>query len=260
VTNADTPAGRIRIAYSKTGKIRFTSHRDLARIWERALRRAEVPVSYSQGFSPRPRLSFGLALPTSFESAAEYLDVDVDADFEDPAEVADAAALSRCLPVGMDTIAVWEIPRSSMSLQEAVNSCTWFVEIDAASSEVPTGPGDMDGLRTEILDADTIEITRKRKGRDVIDDVRPMVGDIVAGEPGETGPTLVTELGTKPRALRPTDLLAGVRPGLVVRRVRRLHQWINVDGERVEPLDSAPVAARGQTHAPQTTREELCAT
>ncbi len=66
---------RLRFRFAKTGKIRFTSHRDVARMWERALRRSRLPVAWSQGFSPHPLLSFGLALPTGCESAGEYLDV-----------------------------------------------------------------------------------------------------------------------------------------------------------------------------------------
>ena len=66
---------RVRFRFTKTGKIRFTSHRDVARMWERALRRARLPVAYTEGCSPRPKLSFGLALPTGCESNAEYLDV-----------------------------------------------------------------------------------------------------------------------------------------------------------------------------------------
>src|SRR5579862_6211589 len=65
---------RVRFRFSKTGKIRFTSHRDVARMWERALRRSRLPVALSQGFSPHPLLSFGLALPTGCESHGEYLD------------------------------------------------------------------------------------------------------------------------------------------------------------------------------------------
>ena len=69
---------RIRFRFVKLGKIRFTSQRDVARMWERALRRAELPLAYTEGFSPRPQLSFGLALPTGCESLAEYLDVVLD--------------------------------------------------------------------------------------------------------------------------------------------------------------------------------------
>ena len=66
---------RLRLRFTKTGKVRFTSHRDVARMWERALRRSQLPVAYSQGFVPHPLVSFGLALPTGCESRGEYLDV-----------------------------------------------------------------------------------------------------------------------------------------------------------------------------------------
>ena len=68
---------RVRFRFSKVGKVRFTSHRDVARLWERALRRAELPVALTEGFSPRPKVHFGLALPTGYESDGEYLDVDL---------------------------------------------------------------------------------------------------------------------------------------------------------------------------------------
>ena len=69
---------RIRVRFVKVGKVRWTSHRDLARVWERAIRRVALPVAYSQGFSPRPKMHFGLALSTGHESLAEYLDIDLD--------------------------------------------------------------------------------------------------------------------------------------------------------------------------------------
>ncbi|MER3452927.1 MAG: radical SAM protein, partial [Acidimicrobiia bacterium] len=61
---------RARFRFTKLGKVRWTSHRDVARMWERALRKAGLPVAYSGGFAPRPRLAFGLALPTGYESLA----------------------------------------------------------------------------------------------------------------------------------------------------------------------------------------------
>ena len=80
----------VRMRFTKLGKIRWTSHRDVARMWERALRRAGLPVAYTQGFSPRPQLSFGLALPTGCESVAEYLDVSLRTEL-DPRDVAERA-------------------------------------------------------------------------------------------------------------------------------------------------------------------------
>src|SRR5690349_19784900 len=102
------PNVKVRIRFSKLGKIRFTSHRDVARIWERALRRAAVPVAYTEGFSPHPKLSFGLALSTGHESLGEYLDVDIDGSAE-PVDVEDLPArLDPGLPIGLDVQAAAE--------------------------------------------------------------------------------------------------------------------------------------------------------
>jgi len=70
---------RLRLRYAKLGRVRFTSQRDLARVMERAMRRAALPLAHSSGFSPRPLVSFGLALPTGCASRAEYLDLRLDA-------------------------------------------------------------------------------------------------------------------------------------------------------------------------------------
>ena len=85
---------RLRVRFSKFGKVRFTYHRDVARIWERSLRRGDVAVAYTEGFSPRPKLSFGLALSTGYESYGEYLDV----------------VLREGSPVGIDDIGVLVTP------------------------------------------------------------------------------------------------------------------------------------------------------
>ena len=92
---------RVRFRFTKLGKVRFTSHRDVARAWERALRRAELPVALTEGFNPRPKVHFGLALPTGAESLGEYLDVD----FRDGEPVVVEALpelLSPRLPDGID--------------------------------------------------------------------------------------------------------------------------------------------------------------
>src|SRR6476469_8660746 len=67
----------VRIAFTKQGKVRFISHRDVARAFERAFRIETLPLSFTQGFSPRPKVSFGLALSVGHESEAEYLDFEL---------------------------------------------------------------------------------------------------------------------------------------------------------------------------------------
>src|SRR4029450_6632735 len=66
---------RVRLRYAKRGPLRFTSHRDFARAFERALLRAGVPIAYSQGFSPHPKISYASAAPTGVASEAEYLEI-----------------------------------------------------------------------------------------------------------------------------------------------------------------------------------------
>ncbi len=147
------PAPRVRIRFSKHGKVRFTSHRDLARIWERALRRAGVAVAYSEGFSPRPKLSFGLALSTGHESEAEYLDVAL-RDAPGPEAVEQLPALlAPALPAGVEVQAATVLPPGAASLQQVVTSCTWYIEIgDVAPDEVAAGVARGTGLHRTAAD------------------------------------------------------------------------------------------------------------
>jgi radical SAM-linked protein len=226
---------RLRLRFTKLGKIRFLGHRDVARVWERALRRAEVPVVYSEGFTPRPRVHFGLALSTGHESLGEYIDVDV----ADDAFAWDglSAKLSPLLPDGIDCVAAAPIDRRGPSLQEAVTSCEWQIDVvgldeSAARAEVERLAG-----ATEVM------VARTRKGRESVDDVRPgilaleVTGPVV-GPMGE-GVRLRTELATQPRGVRPGELLAAVSPDAVEARVLRVAQWMSSDGAaREEPLSS----------------------
>lgn len=222
---------RARFRFTKLGKVRWTSHRDVARMWERALRRVRFPVAYSGGFVPRPRIAFGLALPTGCESVAEYLDVEL----AEPADL-DPEALSAALPVGVDVLAAAVVDGSSGSLQEEVTSCTWVVD---------AGP-EAAGLAAAILTAPSLVVTRERKGREVSDDLRPAVRSLEVD-----GRWLVFELATRPRGVRPGELLAAVRPGTEATCVRRTHQWIERDGARFEPLPvgSGSPAATAAPHA-----------
>src|SRR5947209_5974581 len=184
---------RIRLRFTKTGKIRFTSHRDVARMWERAFRRVGLPLAHTQGFSPRPKVSFGLALPTGHESVAEYLDFELAPDRAEEVDIAALPAqLSSALPAGIDVLASAPIDDRAGSLQEEVTSCTWLVE----AADVT--PDELSRLVERALAADSLVITRQLKGRDVTDDVRPA---IVSAEVDRTAvaPVLVCELTTQPR-------------------------------------------------------------
>ena len=81
------PVQRLRVRYAKRGRLRFTSHRDFSRAFERAVFRARIPMAYSSGFNPHPRISYAGAAPTGSASEAEYLEIAL-AEVVDPARVA----------------------------------------------------------------------------------------------------------------------------------------------------------------------------
>jgi radical SAM-linked protein len=222
---------RVRLRYSKLGKVRFTSHRDGARLWERAARKAQLPVAFTRGFTPRPKLSFGLALPTGAESIAEYIDItfdnEVDVDELPP-------RLSGSLPTGFDVVAAQRLHDGAASLQNDVSSVTWELFAPWLTPEHHRGAA------ARLMAATTLPIERERKGETHHDDVRPVIIDLHADD---VRPCLVAELATEGRALRPAELAElayphcdpAREPYIAVRAVRT-HQWIEHDGERREVI------------------------
>lgn len=224
---------RVRLRFTKYGKIRFTSHRDVARMWERAFRRADLPLAYSIGFSPRPKVSFGLALPTGAESDAEYLDIELDplrtADDFEPSGL--PARLSPMLPVGIDVTAVAPVESGADSLQHQITSCRWELAVTGVTED------ELGVLITTALAADSLVIARERKGQTSEDDVRPAIVSATPIEAVDGYPALACVLATQPRTLRPAELLAALAGGVEEVRVRRTHQWITSrDGAPREPL------------------------
>ncbi|WP_426572171.1 TIGR03936 family radical SAM-associated protein [Aquihabitans sp. McL0605] len=237
---------RVRIRFTKTGKIRWTSHRDLARVWERVIRRVGLPVAYSQGFSPHPKLHFGLALSTGHESVAEFIDIDLDDDAPNVPSPAELLLLppriTAALPIGLQVTGIGIIPTSTDSLQQAVVSCEWDIEVREVS------PQQVAPAIERVLAADELTITRQRKGKDVTDDVRPYVLDLAVVGPTDGGTQLHAHLATQPRGLRVSELLALLDPAWDEGLVRRTHQWTLIDGARIEPLEG-PSEATSTSHA-----------
>ncbi len=243
---------RVRLRFSKLGKVRFTSHRDVARMWERALRRVELPVVWSEGFSPRPRLHFGLALSTGHESLAEYLDLDLAPDDEADGGTVDVdglpARLTPALPVGITVTGAAPVAPGSASLQAVVTSCSWRIEVVGDR----TGPAAESAARSAVdrlLAAEEIITTRSRKGQEVTDDIRPYMLDISVAGRTTAGIELACELGTSPRGLRPAELVAALGGGRREGQVCRTHQWMQHDGARQEPLPVATSAPHVEARA-----------
>ena len=224
---------RIRIRFAKLGKIRWTSHRDVARMWERAFRRIDLPVARTEGFSPRPKLSFGLALSTGHESLGEYLDVELVPLPGAPVDLENLpAALTPVLPDGIDVQAVCLLDGPVTSLQQDVTCCSWSLGV--------VGPTDdeLADFVDRVVGAPELITTRTRKGQEVVDDIRPAIRTLRAIGAGE----LIADVFTQPRGLRPSELIDVLLAGSAydetcVRRVLRTHQWIERDGARWEPVE-----------------------
>lgn len=234
---------QVRIRYAKFGKVRFLSHRDMARVMERAVRRAGLPVAYSQGFSPRAKLHFGLALSTGYESYAEYLDVDLDGAAQDlPTPEAVARLLQPCMPPGVDVAASIGLEPGIPSLQDAVTSSTWELHLPGSSVD------ELSTISRRLLDADELPIDLVRKGKQVREDLRPLLVSMDT-ERDRNGSRLVVELGTKPRSVRPSELLDVMSLDEQPARVVRTHQWIQSDGERREPIELAAPSPHASVRA-----------
>ncbi|MBO3738249.1 TIGR03936 family radical SAM-associated protein [Actinoplanes flavus] len=227
--------------YAKRGPLRFTSHRDFARAFERALRRAAVPIAYSQGFTPHPKISYASAAPTGVGSEAEYLEIGLQAPV-DPEQL--RAALDAALSPGLDVLEA--VIAGEGSLADRIDASRWQLELPEVD------PADAEKAVTAFLDSAEVLVERMTKqGRRTFDARAAVTRCAVAGEPdlpsGAVGVRcaiidLVVRQVTP--AVRPDDVLSGLRvvAGLeppVPPRVTRLAQGtLTAQGEIVDPLDA----------------------
>jgi radical SAM-linked protein len=167
----------LRVRYAKRGRLRFTSHRDFARAFERALRRAEVPMAYSAGFSPHPKISYAGAAPTGVASEAEYLEIGL-ARRCDPDDV--RAGLDAALPPGLDIVEIVEA--EPPGLADRLEVSRWRIAlpgVPAATAQAAVA---------EFLAAESVEVERKTKDGVRVVDARGVVLALAVGTAGEAAP------------------------------------------------------------------------
>lgn len=191
------PVQRLRIRYAKRGRLRFTSHRDFSRAFERALVRMRLPMAYSSGFNPHPRISYAGAAPTGAASEAEYVEIGLAA-VVDPADVKDA--LAEALPDGLDVLEVVESPGGSLA--DRLEASSWLVDL-AAPYEVAQA------AVAAFLAAPEVRVERMtKKGLREFDSRAAVVS--LAAEPGERGSRLRLVLRHGTPAVRPDDVITGL--------------------------------------------------
>ncbi|MFZ5647066.1 MAG: TIGR03936 family radical SAM-associated protein [Bacillota bacterium] len=172
---------RYRIRYSKDGPARFISHLDMLRTFERAVRRAGLPVSLTQGFNPHPRLSFGFPLPVGMSGLNEYVDVELDTAVP-PAEI--VSLLDKAMPPGFRVTGACPVDEKAPALMAEVDRSVYRVRTDPV--KVPIG---IDVVKNCIEDlvksGEIIVVRRKKDGPQAEFDIRPgILGISVSKEDG----------------------------------------------------------------------------
>lgn len=200
---------RIRLRYTKRGRLRFTSHRDFQRAFERALRRAEVPMAYSAGFTPHPKVSYANAAPTGTGSEAEYLEIALTA-ARDPETL--RGLLDESLPPGLDVVDAVEARTSGLA--DRLTASVWELRLDGVDAEEARKAVDAFNA------ADAVEVQRTTKNGLRNFDARAAVVHLetsgTQNEPADRPtdrPCAILRLVVRhvTPAVRPDDVLSGLR-------------------------------------------------
>ncbi len=231
---------RIRIRYAKRGPMRFTSHRDFARAFERAVQRAKIPIGYSSGFSPHPKISYASAAPTTVASEAEYLEIGL-RERREPAEV--ARALDAALSPGLDVIEAVEARGGSLA--DRIDASRWRIELPGVDTET---------LRQAVaafLDAAEVTVERLTKHglRDMDARAAAVAMTVIDSEtdvPSEVDvvPCAILDLVVRQvtPSVRPDDVLSGLRvvaglePAVPPRATRLAQGFLTAHADLVDPL------------------------
>jgi radical SAM family uncharacterized protein/radical SAM-linked protein len=218
---------RLRFRFSKSGSLALLSHLDLVRLMERALRRSGIPVSFTGGFHPLPRVQFALALPLGAEADGEWMDVEL-AEWQDPTWV--RQRLQEQLPAEFALAAVEEVPVSGPSLSQELEAATWWLEL-AETSDAPAafpGAGAWQAAAQALLASDSwIWCDTDKKGRPRSRECRPdLLRLVVQTQPeGAIGVEYSATIDPAGRSLRPEQLQHWFQQQLGVplalRRLRR---------------------------------------
>lgn len=155
---------RFRIFYAKNEGARYTGNLDMQKIWERSLRRAKLPVAYSQGFHPQPKIQQGCPLPLGYLSRTEIVDVWLNDDGIEPEMI--RSGLETAIPAGIEIRKVEAVDLRETPLQARSQSAEYRVEILE-----PVEPDRLCAAVDRILNATTLPRTRRKKTYDL----RPLI-------------------------------------------------------------------------------------
>jgi radical SAM family uncharacterized protein/radical SAM-linked protein len=217
---------RIRLRYAKTGRVRFLSHLDFMTLVHRMVVRAGVPVAYTQGFNPHPRIAFGPALAVGMESEAEYLDMETDP-FVDLLRV--TRDLNGSLPDGVSVLEARIIPKQAPSLSGSIGRYVYEIGIPEASL------GGLDAKIQAFLDRKSIIVERGEKALDI----RPGIGSVGLKSKDVLEVALQDTESVRPRIMDVIEQLFGVgSERSCLFRVKRTAMYVKEKGSWKSPMEA----------------------
>lgn len=202
---------RLQITFGKFDALIYTSNLDLAKIWERTLRRAGLPILYSEGFNPRPRIQLASALPLGISSECEILDVALRETI-----LLDGLAdrIIEKSPPGLRIFDIREVPIRAPAPQSLIRSAEYRIHF-----EDPIDRALLSEKARALLNAGALERERERKGSMVRFNLRPLVHDLFVDEAGD----LIAHLAVGDQGnLRPDEILRELGLGDLVVSIHRL--------------------------------------
>ena len=206
---------RLRVVFSKGAEIRYISHLDVARAWQRAFRRASVPLAYSSGFNPRPKVIFAAAIAVGFAGRAEMLDVLLMRRMP-PREF--ASRVQEEMPSGLHLSSVEEVSIGLPPLPTQVLAAEYEVVVETVdAAEV------MQARLDEVLVAETISRRRERPGKVQIYDLRPLIKKLWVADRREDGCVIGMYLQADAQGTgRPDEVMAAMGLTEMVRSIERV--------------------------------------
>jgi len=209
---------RAVIKFTKGDEVKFVSHLDMLRLFQRAFRRASLPLAFSQGFNPHPLMSFATALSVGVTSAGEYLDVILTEEL--PTERI-KNEVNAMLPVGVEIVEVCDASGSKASLTSAMRSAEYDIKITFPN---PIEEGELRRNADELLSGEII-VQKKTKGGIKPTDIRPMVKELaVIGAEGCTARLHMRGVLTAEGGLNPELLLGELYKKLGTEGVSAVHR------------------------------------
>jgi radical SAM-linked protein len=231
---------RFRIVFEKAAEMRFTSHLDLMRTWERSLRRSQLPLAYSQGHHPHLKMSFGPPLPLGYRSQAEVFDLECSR----PPGVDLAERLNAVLPEGIRVVAYRPILFKTPSLMSLLEGACYRVRFPgpylAEAGLEPESLGPVLAARArELLAREHVVVRRQSESQTREFDARPSMDAIQVSEEAGRPVLDVTVRFTARAQVRPDEVTALLLPEGDPRTldVERTRLWAEPGGRRYDPLE-----------------------